>query len=69
MVFVNSTDNTNFMHYAKTQGMYANAASAWNYLEQLCQKELLFNQQKRIKTTIVKEQQRIKTEDEDFIAN
>ena len=69
MVFENSTDNTNFMHYAKTQGVYANAASAWNYLEQLYQKEPLFNRQNRIKSTIVKEQQRLKTEDEDFIAN
>lgn len=67
IVFVNSTSNTNFNYYAKAQGLYNNALSAWTYLDKLYQNESLFSSQKKIKKAIVKAQKRIKKEDEDFI--
>jgi hypothetical protein len=69
LVFANSTSNTNFMYYAKAQGLYTNSLSAWRYLDELYQKEQLFSDQKRIKKAIKTEQKRIKKEDADFIAS
>ena len=69
LVFANSTNNTNFNHYAKAQGLYGNALSALKYLDDLYQKEPLFSNQTRIKIAIEKEQYRIKKEDADFIAS
>ena len=69
LVFANSTSNTNFMYYAKAQGLYTNSLSAWRYLDELYQKEHLFSDQKRIKKAIKTEQKRIKKEDADFVAS
>ncbi len=68
LVFANSPDNTKFAAYAKAQGAYGNALSAWRYLEKLYQKNALFADQNQVQKTIQEEQQRIQQEDADFIA-
>jgi len=67
--FPNSLANTHFGFYAKAQGLYSNAHSAWRYLDKLYQKEPLFNGQTTLLKTIQQEQQRIQKEDADFVAS
>lgn len=67
--FPNSLANTHFGYYAKAQGLYANAQSAWQYLDKLYQKEPLFKAQTTLLKTIQKEQQRIQKEESDFVAS
>ena len=69
LVFTNSIDNKNFMYYAKAQSLYTNALSAWKYLEDIYQKEVLYNNLKEVKNTIKKEQDRIQKEDAAFLTN
>ena len=67
--FANSRANTNFINYAKHQGLFKQALSAWSYLQQLYNKEMLFNKQKQAIKRIKKEQTRIQQEDAAFITN
>jgi peroxiredoxin/nicotinic acid mononucleotide adenylyltransferase len=68
IVFENSLENINFISYAKSQGLYRNALSAWKFLDDLYQKEELFVSHTRTKSTIEEEQQRIQKKDAAFIA-
>jgi len=47
--FTNSIANTNFVHYAKAQGLRNNVMSALQYLDNVYQKEQLFTKRKKIK--------------------
>lgn len=67
--FSNSPANTNFEYYAKAQGLYGNAKSAWRYLDKLYQKESLFNGQKKLLKIIQQEQNRIQKEEAAFVAS
>ena len=67
--FTNSTENKNFINYAKMQGLHTNALSAWQYLENIYQKKALFKNQNQLKEIIKKEQKRIHTQDALFITN
>lgn len=67
--FANSSANANFINYAKHQGLYKQALSAWSYLQQLYNKEMLFNKQKQAIKRIKKEQTRILQEDAAFVTN
>lgn len=67
--FTNSVANTNFVNYAKTQGLQRNAISALKYLDNLYLSEELFSERKDIKKVIKKEIEYINKQDADFIAN
>lgn len=67
--FANSIANTNFVNYAKAQGLHNNAMSALKYLDDLYQKEHLFTNRKKIKKAIKKEQACIIKESTSFIKN
>lgn len=69
LVFTNSIANTNFVNYAKAQGLRNNAMSVLKYLDNLYEKEPLFIKRKKIKKAIKKEQTYILKEDAAFIAN
>lgn len=66
--FTSSVANTNFVNYAKTQGLQRNAMSALKYLDNLYQKEQLFTKRKKLKKAIKKELTHIKKQDAAFIA-
>ena len=68
LTFFNSPANTHFGYYAKAQGLYANAQSAWQYLDKLYTNEVLFNGQKKLQKTIQKEQLRLQKEEAAFVA-
>ena len=65
--FTNSPANTRLEYYAKAQGLYTNALSAWGYLENLYANEALFMELKKVKKTIAEEQERIAEEELRFI--
>lgn len=67
--FTNSIANTNFVHYAKAQGLRNNVMSALQYLDNVYQKEQLFTKRKKIKKAIKEEQAYIIKEDAIFVAN
>jgi len=67
--FKNSIANTNFVHYAKAQGLRNNVMSALQYLDNVYQKEQLFTKRKKIKKAIKEEQAYIIKEDAVFVVN
>jgi len=67
--FANSRANTNFISYAKAQGLRSNAMSALKYIDNLYQKEPLFAKRKELKKAIKEEQAYIIKEDAVFVAN
>lgn len=66
--FSNHTANTNFVQYAKAQGLRKNAMSALKFLEDLYQKEPLFTHRKKLQEAIKKEQAYLLKEEAAFIA-
>ena len=60
-------ENLAFIAYAKQSGMRDNALNAWTYLNKLYVENEVFSQQKQQQKAILKEINRIKTEDSNFI--
>jgi len=67
--FTNSTENSNFIHYAKDQSLRGNALSALAFLQPLYKNQPLFAKQKKLLKQLEKEQTRLQQEDTQFIAS
>jgi thiol-disulfide isomerase/thioredoxin len=69
LVFINSTENDQFVEFAKRNSQRQSAVSAWNYLKEKYQKEPLFKNQKKVLLTIKAELNRIEKEESNSLKN